>query len=165
VPAPTTTNLGRNKRKRRQRCKERYAKAREDAQLLGIIPTVPEGAVRDEVAPVAPDPPLPHLVRAALRQGWDVPEAAKARIVAELLAAFFEEGQDPMLKVRLARLLLLLDQTQWERDHPDEAGKAKGGSAVAVSVQANVQAVALLNEMIERDHNLAADKPAQQANA
>jgi hypothetical protein len=43
VPAPKTTNLGRKKRKRRQRCKERYAKAREDAQLAGIIPTVPEG--------------------------------------------------------------------------------------------------------------------------
>ena len=119
MPAPTTTNLGRKKRKRRQRCKERYAKAREDAQLIGIIPTVPEGAVRNEVAPVAPDPPLPHLVRAALKDGWATPDAAKPKVVADLLAAFFEEGQDPMLRVRLARLLLLLDQTQYEneRDH------------------------------------------------
>src|SRR5215472_17399868 len=70
MPAPTTTNLGRKKRKRRQRCKERYAKAREDAQLSGIIPTVPEGAVRNEVAPVAPDPPLPHLVRKAIKNNW-----------------------------------------------------------------------------------------------
>jgi hypothetical protein len=114
MPAPTTTNLGRKKRKRRQRCKECYAKAREDAQLSGIIPTVPEGAVRNEVAPAAPDPPLPHLVRAALRLGWDVPDAAKPKVVADLLAAFFEEGQDPMLRVRLARLLLFLDQTQYE---------------------------------------------------
>src|SRR3954453_15380832 len=98
MPAPMTTNLGRKKRKRRQRCKERYAKAREDAQLSGIIPTVPEGAVRDEVAPVAPAPPLPHLVRAALRLGWDVPDAAKAKVVADLLAGFFEEGQDPALR-------------------------------------------------------------------
>ena len=66
VPAPKTTNLGRKKRKRRQRCKEAYLKAREDAQLAGIIPTVPEGAVRNEVAPVASDPPLYHLVRVAI---------------------------------------------------------------------------------------------------
>src|SRR5262249_16981842 len=52
---------------------ERYAKVREDAQLLGIIPTVPEGAVRNEVAPVAPDPPLPHLVRAAIKNNWETP--------------------------------------------------------------------------------------------
>jgi hypothetical protein len=32
VPAPTTTNLGRKKRKRRQRFKEVYAKAREEAR-------------------------------------------------------------------------------------------------------------------------------------
>lgn len=119
------TNLGRKKRKRRQRCKERYAKAREDAQLSGVIPTVPEGAVRNEVAPVAPDPPLPHLVRAALRQGWAVPEAAKPKVVADLLAAFFDRDADPGLRVRLFRLLLLLDQTQWERDHPEQAGKRR----------------------------------------
>src|SRR5262245_59079394 len=54
-----------------------------------------------------------------------VPEAAKAKTVAGLLAAFAEEG-DPGLRVRLARTLLLLDQTQFGRDHPEEAGKAKG---------------------------------------
>jgi hypothetical protein len=83
--------------------------------------------VRNEVAPVAPDPPLPHLVRAALKNDWPTPDAAKPKVVEELLAAFFEEGTDPMLRVRLARLLLLLDQTQYERDHPEEAGRAKGG--------------------------------------
>ena len=125
MPAPKTTNLGRKKRKRRQRCKERYAKAREDAQLIGILPTVPEGAVRNEVAPVAPDPPLPHLVRAALKDGWATPDAAKPKVVADLLAGFFEEGADPMLRIRLARLLLLLDQTQFERDRAEEAGKGR----------------------------------------
>lgn len=35
-------------RNRRQKVKARYTKAREDAQLEGIIPTSPEGAVRDE---------------------------------------------------------------------------------------------------------------------
>jgi hypothetical protein len=128
VPAPKTTNLGRKKRKRRQRCKERYAKAREDAQLSGILPTVPEGAVRSEVAPVAPDPPLPHLVRAALRQGWDVPDAAKPKVVAELLAGVFDRDADPMMRIRLVRTLLLADRVQYERDRAEEGGggKARG---------------------------------------
>jgi hypothetical protein len=150
VPAPKTTNLGRKKRKRRQRCKEVYAKAREDAQLAGLIPTVPEGAVRNEVAPVAPDPPLPHLVRAAIKNNWATPDSAKPGIVDSLIAPFYDPDADPALLVKCARVLLLLDQTQYERDHAEEAGKAKGGGAVAVSVQANVRAVALLNEMLER---------------
>lgn len=161
VPAPKTTNLGRKKRKRRQRIRKRYAKAREDAQLSGIIPTVPEGAVRNEVAPVAPDPPLPHLVRAAIKNNWPTPDCNKPGIVDSLCAPFYSRDADPALLVKCFRVLFLLDQTQYERDHAEEAGKAKGGgSATAVSVQANVQAVALLNEMIERDHNLATDKPA-----
>ena len=127
VPAPKTTNLGRKKRKRRQRCKERYAKAREDAQLIGIIPTVPEGAVRNEVAPVAPDPPLPQLIRQALRENWATPDASKSKVVADLLAAFFEEGADPMLRIRLFRTLLLADQTQYARDHPEQARKGSRG--------------------------------------
>jgi hypothetical protein len=120
MPAPTTTNLGRKKRKRRQRCKERYAKLREDAQLLGIVPTVPEGAVRDEVAPVAPDPPLPHLVRVAIKHNWPTPDCNKPAIVASLLEPFYDPDADPMLKVRLAKLLLLLDQTQYERDRAEQ---------------------------------------------
>jgi hypothetical protein len=143
VPAPKTTNLGRKKRKRRQRCKERYAKAREDAQLSGIIPTVPEGAVRNEVAPVAPAPPLPHLVRAAIKNDWPTLDCAKPGIVDSLCAPFYDSEADSALLVKCARVLLLLDRLE-------EAGKAKGGGAVAVSVQANVEAAAFLNEMIER---------------
>jgi hypothetical protein len=80
------------------------------------------------------------------------PDSAKLKVVAELLAAFFEEGQDPMLRVRLARLLLLLGQTQWERDNPDTAGKAKGGGSgsTTVNIQTNIAAAAIIREMIER---------------
>src|SRR5262245_5377970 len=127
MPAPTTTNLGRKKRKRRQRCKERYAKAREDAQLLGIIPTVPEGAVRNEVAPVAPDPPLPHLVRAAIKNNWPTPDCNKPDIVDSLIAPFYDPEADAAMLVKCARVLLLLDQTQYERDHPERAGKCRRG--------------------------------------
>src|SRR5436305_1256780 len=106
MPAPTTTNLGRKKRKRRQRCKERYAKAREDAQLEGIIPTVPEGAVRSEVAPVAPDPLLPHLVRVAIKNNWPIPDSNKPGIVDNLLEPFYDPEADPALLVKCARVLL-----------------------------------------------------------
>jgi hypothetical protein len=111
----------------KQKLRRRYTCDREDRQLSGIIPTVPEGAVRNEVAPVAPDPPLPHLVRVALRQGWDVPDAGKAKVIADLLAALFEEGADPMLRIRLFQTLLLADQTQYEQDHPEQAGKGRRG--------------------------------------
>jgi hypothetical protein len=125
VPAPKTTNLGRKKRKRRQRCKERYAKLREDAQLSGIIPTVPEGAVRNEIAPAAPAPPLPHLVRAAIKNNWTTPDCNKPGIVDSLIEPFYDPGADPALLVKCARVLLLLDQTQYERDHPERAGKGR----------------------------------------
>ena len=32
-----------------------------------------------------------------------------------------------MLRVRLFRTLLLADQTQYERDHPEHAGKGRRG--------------------------------------
>lgn len=121
---------------------------REDAQLSGVLDTFPQEAVRNEVAPVAPDPPFPHLIRRALRENWATPDVIKRKVVAELLEAFFAEGADPNLRIQLFRTLLLADQTQYERDHPEEAGKA------------NVQAVAILNELIEREHNFATDKPA-----
>ena len=95
-------------------------KAREDAQLLDIIPTVPEGAVRNEVAPVAPDPPLPHLVRAALKHNWPTPDCNKPAIVDSLCAPFYDSDADPMLKVQHAKLLLVLDQTQYERDRAEQ---------------------------------------------
>lgn len=121
-------------RRRRQKIKRKYARLREDCQLSSIIETTPEWAVRNEVVDPARqgDQQFPELVRLALREGWATPEAAKPKIVADLLAAFFEEGQDPMLRVRLARLLLLLDQTQFERDRAEEVGKS--GSSVMINL-------------------------------
>lgn len=154
-----------SRRNRKQKIKEIYAKAREDAQLAGIIPTTPEGAVRNECV----DPrlqgcqQLPALIRQALREDWSTPAAAKPGIIGALLEPFFvqdvvldKDGNQVtvptsrVMLIELARTLKLLDQTQWERDHPEEAGRAKGGStAVAVSVQTNNEAINLLNEMLK----------------
>src|SRR5215217_523553 len=114
-------------RRKRQRIKRRYARLREDLQLSGELETLPQGALRPEVAPVAPDPPLPHLVRAAIKNNWATPDSAKPAIVASLLEPFSNPDADRALLVKCARVLMLLDQTQYERDHAEEVGKAKGG--------------------------------------
>src|SRR5262249_53670168 len=116
----------------------------------------PEGAVRNEVAPVAPDPPLPHLVRAAIKNNWPTPDCNKPDIVDSLIAPFYNPEADPALLVKCARVLLLLDQTQYERDRAEEAGKAKGGgSATGVRVRENAEAADIVREMIESE----TDKP------
>jgi hypothetical protein len=112
-------------RRRRQQIKQRYARLREDCQLLGIIETTPVEAVRDERAPVAPDPPLPHLVRAAIKNNWATPDCNKPAIVDSLCAPAYDPDADPMLLVRCVRVLLLLDELQDEIDHPERAGKGR----------------------------------------
>jgi hypothetical protein len=98
---------------------------REDLQLSGDLPTLPEGALRDERAPVGSDPPLPHLVRQALREGWDVPDCNKPKVVGDLIAAVLDQDADPAMLVQCTSLLLLLDQTQYDIDHPEQAGKGR----------------------------------------
>lgn len=154
---------GKKKRKRRQRIRERYAKAREDAQLAGVIPTTPEGALRPERVRPSADPALPDVVRQGLREGWATPDAAKPDIVASLLRPLYEEmtvldkdgcavqiKPGPKTVVELARTIALLDKQQYERDHPEAAGRARGGvNLTAVSVESNVIAVQVLRRMFE----------------
>lgn len=83
--------------------------------------------MRTEVAPTAPDPPLPHLVRAAIKNGWPTPDSNKPGIVASLLEPFYDPEADPALLVKCARVLFLLDRLQYERDHPEHAGKGRRG--------------------------------------
>ncbi len=150
----------------RQATKERYVKAREDAQLAGVVETSPEGAIRNERVLASQQSEgcavLPEMVREALADNWAVPDSAKRAVVAALLEPFYRddvvldvEGKQVRVKpsrrllMELAKVLRTLDQTQWERDHPEEVGKMRGGGgAVAVSVQANIDAVALLNRMV-----------------
>lgn len=173
---PTTS-----RRNKRQKTKAKYAKAREEAQLEGIIPTTPEGAVRDERShSVDPLEGLPAMVRQALKEKWATPDQAKPAILAALLRPFFNEvplvtsdGElvhvpaSPKLLNELARTILALDQTQWERDNPAQAGQARGTIngvptsgvvAVSVSVDSNKLAVKVLREHFEAA--MGADIPA-----
>lgn len=104
-------------RKMKQRLRARFTVEREDRQLCGVEPTLPAGAVRDERVPAAPDPPQLRLIRQALREGWPTPDANKPKIVDELLAAFHDKDTKDTERIRLARLLLLLDRTQFDIDH------------------------------------------------
>jgi hypothetical protein len=113
-------------RRRRQKLRRKYARLREDAQLAGVIETVPEGAVHDErVDPRAQStfiPALPALVRRALRENWRTPDCNKPVVVDSLIEPFYDPdcAADPMLLVRCFRLLVLLDQTQYERDRAEQ---------------------------------------------
>lgn len=160
---------------RKKKLKKRYASAREDAQLAGLIPTTPDGAVRNErSSSVDPLDGLPELVRQALRENWATPAHAKPAIIAALLRPFFnnvkiltkdgaivEMPASPKTLNELARTILALDQTQYERENPEAAGKAKGPllngvptsgvMAVTVSLESNKLAVKVLRETIEKE--------------
>ena len=146
------------RRSDRQKLKARYAKVREDAQLADLIHTEPAGAVRDErVNPALQGSAiLPDLVREALRNNWATPDIAKPAIVASLLEPFFAEREvgldgkpippNRAQTVELAKVLRLLDQTQFERDHPEEAGTAKGGTHI--SLQNTLQATEVMRDSL-----------------
>lgn len=103
----------------KQKLRARYSREREDRQLAGIEPTVPTGAVHDERVDPAQQTcqVFPELVRAALRQGWNVPEHVKAQVIAELTAAATNPTTDPRLRIRLVSVLHECDRLQYERDH------------------------------------------------
>lgn len=118
-----------SRRNRRQKIRERLAKAREDAQLVGLVETVPAGAVRDErVNPtVQSEQQFPQLIETAIKRGWATPENKKPEIIDGLISEF-ETTDDPHLKNVIAKTLLTGDKHQWERDNPEDAGKAAGAN-------------------------------------
>jgi hypothetical protein len=153
------------KRSERQRAKDRYAHARDDAQRLGLIETKPEEAlVNEKVDPVTQgSQPLPGIIGQAIRKGWGVPEEIKIATVDELhgIVISTDESIFPHVKVMAARALQQGDQIQWERDNPELAGKIKGGVKVNVSNEINNQ-ISLLDiarqRLAEPDPETAARK-------
>ncbi len=110
--------------------------------------------MRDErVDPRAQDEQrFPGLDRQAIAndgKGWQVPESAKRKVIEKNAEVLFErnviwddQGNEIVLPPdraaieKTSRVLLAADQTQYERDHPAEAGKAKGGGVqVGVGVK------------------------------
>lgn len=132
---------------RKKKIKARYSKAREEAQLAGVIPTTPDGAVRPEqVNPVLQGDGasvlLPKLALQAIREGWATLPAEAAEVVQELISVVRNPDYKVKDRISAANALRLMDQMQWERDHPEEAAKAKGGNVkvgVSVGVQNNIR--------------------------
>ncbi len=136
APASPLDGLhGRKHQKAKQRIKQRYAKAREDAQLAGVIPTVPDGALKDEcVDPLQQgSQPMPGLISQAVRNGWAVPEEIKPDLVDELIRILDDPEIPSKTKVAAFNALRMADQAQYERDHPETKG-TKVSVAVGVGV-------------------------------
>lgn len=140
-------------RNRKQKVKARYSKAREEAQLAGIIPTTPEGAVRNErvEASAQSDQPLPNLTSQAIRKGWAVPEERKPQLVDELLDIVSGIEVPAKVKVAAYNALRQGDQAQYERDNP-QTTKPKGvtinGDVNVNNSQTNIEANQSVAEQI-----------------
>ena len=125
----------------KQSVKDRYAHARDDAQRLGLIPTTPEESLTPErVNPLSQSGvTFPALIETAIRNGWAVPEDKKPQLIDELIevATIPTDSENPKMliaKVQAVNALHRADQMQYERDHPEQAAKAKGGAKVAVQI-------------------------------
>lgn len=146
---PKPTSKAKNRKKK---IKKRYSAAREEAQLAGVIPTTPDGAVHEERVPSSAQSvqPLPELVVRAICQGWATHDDKKSELVEEMVAIVLNQDMPAKAKIAAFNALRMADQMQFERDHPEEANKIKGGSSVTVNLQNNIQAAALLRGMMER---------------
>lgn len=137
---------GKQQRKDRQHLKEKYAKTRENAQLAGIIPTVPEGAVRPEVVNPATqeEQDMTHLDRAAINLGWAVPEDKKQQIVDRLTQKALDAESSAKEVAMCANALLKADQMQYERDNP---AAAKGSTNTTINTAVHVDIGDLLRRI------------------
>lgn len=142
---PTTS-----RRNRRKKVIATFSKAREAAQLEGVLPTEPAGAVRDEVVPphLQDEQRFPGLDRVAIRndgKGWSVPEHVKRKVIETAAEVVFERKTyfnsdgvevevpaDRYAQAQASRTLLTADEKQWEREKPEEAGKARGAAQVNI---------------------------------
>jgi hypothetical protein len=101
-----------------QGVKDRYAHAREDAQLTGLIPTTPEEALTPErVDPSSQsEQRFPTLVRRAINHGWATPDEKKPQLVDELIELIEDPEASPMAKIFAFNALVKGDQLQHEKD-------------------------------------------------
>ena len=155
----------------RHKVRDRYAHAREDAQLLGLLPTTPEQALRPErVDPSSQDEQrFPGLDRAAIlgdgTGGWSVPEPVKRKVIEQNAEVLYERRttwvrktkDGPLEEVELppdrqaidkaSRVLIQADQNQHDRDHP----KDERGTSVEVNVNNRIDFRQLLGRQEAAD--------------
>jgi len=92
-----------------------------------------------------------------------VPEHARRKVVERLLEPFFQEPrkevlpdgrvvevpQDRHLLKENAKVLVIADQRQYERDNPEAAGKAKGASVVNQQQAVVLDPLAIFRKLAE----------------
>lgn len=121
------------RRAERQSVTRRLTHALDDAQRLGLVPTVPEvvPGLDKAVDPKSQEEQkIPSLDRQAIKKGWSVPEDKKPLVIQRLLEPFDDAEADGWLLKENAKVLISADQRQWERDNPEEAGRSKGGLGI-----------------------------------
>lgn len=117
----------------RQKAWTNYSKAREEAQLLGMLPTTPEGALHNERVQNQSEQDMTMLDRAAINQGWATPEGQRPMVIQRLLDKMMDPGTSTAEVVMCANALVKADQIQFARDNPELAGKAKGGTTLQIT--------------------------------
>lgn len=139
---------GKKRRHQRQKLKDRYAHAREDAQLAGLIPTTPEEALKPERVPPSSQSstPMPELIAQAIRKGWAVDEDMKPHLVQELVDILMSGDTDVKHKIAAFQALRMADRDQHERDNPE---KDKGGAGMTVNINVETVTKALPPKEVE----------------
>jgi hypothetical protein len=113
------------KRRRRQKLKRQFARAREDAQLIDFIPTTPAEAVQSEIVDPATQETQQFysLDRAAINCGWPVPGAEKPKVIQRLFDQLQGPGVSPWVVVINARALIKAEKLgQMEREAARQHG-------------------------------------------
>ncbi len=106
----------------RKKVKARYQKAREDAQLVGLLPTVPDGAVRDErVNPATQSrPTFLELEAMAVAKGWPVPVEYRAEVIHEWHLILQDKDQKASVRLKAGQNLLAAYVASYRERHGDQ---------------------------------------------
>ena len=106
------------RRSQEQRVKDRLDHAREDARILGLIPTEPEVTPKPEkVDPSSQSTQrFPRLIGQSIRRGWAVPDEKKPGLVDELISVVEDPEANQVAKVMAFNSLASGDKLQHERD-------------------------------------------------
>lgn len=143
-----SSNPTSKKRAARQEARRKYAQARENAQIIGVLPTTPEGALKPEQVDPATqsEQAQPALIGEAIRRGWAVPEEKKPGLVDELTGIVENPEAQPKVKVAAFNALRMADKDQYERDHPKQAEQSG-----ATILNVNVVEVPVSGDGVEQD--------------
>jgi hypothetical protein len=93
---------------------------------------VPEEALIDErVDPTKQsEPTFAGLIRRAMRENWAATPEEKDKAIRTLIEIMDDPDAENREKIASVRALMHADFRQWEHDHPELAGKTRGGVQV-----------------------------------